>query len=137
MPSTHRYFVLITLAFALFALSLTGACGDDDDNDDSDDDVNDDADDDTDDDADDDMEGDPTWDNFAEGFFTDYCVRCHSDGSELAPMPLATYDDVIDLILLIRLRVVSVKNMPPSTPLPTDEEIATLGHWIDAGGPEN
>ncbi|HEV8315957.1 MAG TPA: hypothetical protein VGQ10_01020 [Vicinamibacterales bacterium] len=74
------------------------------------------------------------------------CVTCHRTG-ELAPMPLTTYEEVRPWIRSIKTRV-AAREMPPwhidrnigiqkfkDDPSLSDEEIATIVSWVDAGAP--
>lgn len=73
------------------------------------------------------------------------CEECHHTGGA-APMPLATYEDVRPWAKSIREKVVS-RQMPPfhatgtvgryhDDPRLTEEEIATIKDWVDAGAPK-
>jgi hypothetical protein len=74
------------------------------------------------------------------------CVTCHRPG-ELAPMSLQTYEEVRPWARSIKTRVAS-REMPPwhidrnigiqkfkDDPSLSDEEIATIVRWVDAGAP--
>jgi mono/diheme cytochrome c family protein len=74
------------------------------------------------------------------------CQSCHRAG-ELAPMSLVTYEEVRPWARAIKTRVTN-REMPPwhldrhigvqnfkDNPSLTDEEIATIGKWVDAGSP--
>jgi hypothetical protein len=75
------------------------------------------------------------------------CEQCHRPGS-LAPMSLITYDETRPWAKSIKLRVMT-RQMPPwhidktvgvrefknDTSL-SDEQIATVVHWVDAGAPQ-
>jgi mono/diheme cytochrome c family protein len=74
------------------------------------------------------------------------CVTCHRAG-EMAPMALMTYEDARPWARAIKARTAS-REMPPfhidksigitsfkNDPSLTDEEIATIGQWVDAGAP--
>jgi mono/diheme cytochrome c family protein len=74
------------------------------------------------------------------------CVTCHRAG-EMAPMSLMTYEDARPWARAIKARTAS-HEMPPfhidksigitsfkNDPSLTDEEIATIGRWVDAGAP--
>src|SRR6188472_4242774 len=74
------------------------------------------------------------------------CVTCHRAG-EMAPMALMTYEDARPWARAIKARTAS-HEMPPfhidksigitsfkNDPSLTDEEIATIGRWVDAGAP--
>ena len=75
------------------------------------------------------------------------CIRCHRP-DELAPMSLLTYNDARPWARAIKQRV-SRREMPPwfidrtigiqkykNDPSLTDDEIATLVNWVDAGAPQ-
>jgi hypothetical protein len=75
------------------------------------------------------------------------CQRCHRPGN-IAPMSLLTYKDARPWARAIRQQV-ALRNMPPwfvdrnvgirsfkDDPSLTDEEIATISAWADAGAPE-
>lgn len=73
------------------------------------------------------------------------CVACHSAGN-IAPFPLTTYAETAPLSTLIA-SAVEDRRMPPYPPAQgcneyqddhslSDEEIATLLAWADAGAPE-
>jgi len=72
------------------------------------------------------------------------CVTCHRPG-EVAPMSLVTYEDVRPWARAIKTRV-TAREMPPwhidrniglqqfkDDPSLTDDEIALIGKWVDAG----
>jgi hypothetical protein len=74
------------------------------------------------------------------------CVACHRPG-EMAPMSLMTYEDVRPWARAIKTRI-SAREMPPwhidrhigiqsfkDDPSLTDDEIALIGRWVDAGAP--
>ncbi|MEX2583296.1 MAG: cytochrome c [Gemmatimonadota bacterium] len=74
------------------------------------------------------------------------CVSCHREGG-VAPMSLTTYEEVRPWARLIQLRT-ETRQMPPWHIDPnigiqkfkgdislSDEEIATLGDWVDSGAP--
>ncbi|SVB65640.1 uncharacterized protein METZ01_LOCUS218494, partial [marine metagenome] len=76
----------------------------------------------------------------------DRCVTCHRDGGS-APMSLLGYEDARSRALLIKRKVMS-REMPPwhmdrsmgiqefkNDQSLTDEEIATIVQWVDAGAP--
>ena len=75
------------------------------------------------------------------------CVRCHRP-DEMAPMSLLTYSDARPWARAIKERV-SKREMPPwfldktigiqrykEDPSLTDEEVATIVKWVDAGAPQ-
>ncbi|HPM77275.1 MAG TPA: hypothetical protein PK961_09300 [bacterium] len=89
--------------------------------------------------ADDDDAGETelTWADFGAAFFADYCTRCHSDPpTGGAPYALETYEQVVARAGAVRAAAASSTSMPPSAPLPSDEERTSLGEWLDAGAPE-
>ena len=74
------------------------------------------------------------------------CVSCHRTG-EIAPMPLTTYEQVRPWARAIKTRTTS-REMPPwhvdktigiqdfkDDPSLSDEEIAKIAAWVDAGAP--
>jgi mono/diheme cytochrome c family protein len=74
------------------------------------------------------------------------CVTCHRPG-EIAPMSLMTYEDARPWARAIKTRTAN-REMPPwhvdktigiqsfkSDPSLSDEEIATIAKWVDAGAP--
>src|SRR5262245_8318713 len=74
------------------------------------------------------------------------CVTCHRPG-EIAPMSLMTYEDARPWARSMKTRVAS-REMPPwhidrtigiqqfkDDPSLTDDEIATVVKWVDAGAP--
>jgi hypothetical protein len=76
-----------------------------------------------------------------------HCATCHRPG-EVAPFPLLSYRDVSKRADLIR-EVTAERSMPPWKALPTsahahfaderrltDEQVATIARWVDAGAPE-
>src|SRR5882724_4613755 len=73
------------------------------------------------------------------------CVNCHRAG-EVAPMALLTYQDARPYARAIKDKVAS-RQMPPwfadksagafaNDPSLTDQEIATITRWVDAGAPQ-
>ena len=75
------------------------------------------------------------------------CQSCHRTG-EIAPMSLTTYQEVRPWARSIRSRVVA-RDMPPfhvdrnigitqfkDDPSLSDDEIATISKWVDAGAPQ-
>src|SRR5262245_10239032 len=73
------------------------------------------------------------------------CAYCHRPG-EVAPFSLLSYKDARPWARAIKQQVVQ-RQMPPWNADPhygdfrnarrlTDEEIATIGAWVDAGAPE-
>ncbi len=82
-----------------------------------------------------------------EPIFEDKCVRCHSDGGDVAtPFSLERYDDVDERATAIKraIRGTGAGSMPPVgvydvdpdvEPL-SDEERDLLSEWIAGGAPE-
>jgi hypothetical protein len=73
-----------------------------------------------------------------------HCSTCHRPG-EIAPFPLTNYNEVKDRAGSIKY-VTGIRYMPPWKPDPsyrnyqhenylTDNEIATIANWVDAGMP--
>jgi uncharacterized membrane protein len=91
--------------------------------------------------------GDPidgdTWDTYAQGFFDDWCVRCHSvtntTAAERNNAPEGyNWDDpasVLEHVDEIRLAVGVFNEMPFNPPDPTCDDRARIVRWIDAGHP--
>ncbi|HPM77276.1 MAG TPA: hypothetical protein PK961_09305 [bacterium] len=142
-PSIGLLFALL-LGLALAVQLSLSACGDliigeksdcrDDDDDDDADNDDDDNDNDT-----DNGGADPTWENFAEDFFHDYCRDCHrEDPRNGAPYSLEDYEDVIAHLAAVRAETVETQGMPPSNAdeFPSGDERGALGEWIDSGAPE-
>ncbi len=87
-----------------------------------------------------------TWTSFAEAFFSDYCVSCHSPDGQ-ASADFRDYDVVTQRLDAIRCGTAPESidgcagSYPPNTfpagsgPMPTDEERWALVAWIDAGAP--
>src|SRR6516164_8278761 len=79
--------------------------------------------------------------------FQEKCQVCHREGS-IAPMSLLTYEETRPWAKSIKLRV-SARQMPPwhidktvgihdfkNDRSLTDEQIATIVNWVDAGAPK-
>ncbi|MCL4234695.1 MAG: monooxygenase [Deltaproteobacteria bacterium] len=146
--SLSRRPLVLFLAFGL-CLAPAGACrsgvGDDDsagDDSPEDDTSGDDTSDD--DNADGPPPGSPTFWNDVAPILTKNCLACHVDGG-IAPMPLGTYDEVLPYAASIR-SATEDREMPPwnldnsgecntySNALwLSDEDIETIGAWVDAG----
>lgn len=73
------------------------------------------------------------------------CVNCHQDGG-IAPFGLTTYEEASTFASLIA-DAVTDRRMPPAQPVPgcqdyvpdpslSDEEIAAISDWADAGAPQ-
>jgi hypothetical protein len=87
----------------------------------------------------------PTFNGDIAPIFYSKCVTCHRTG-EAAPMPLMTYEDARPWARAIKTRVLA-REMPPwfadpkvgrelaNNPTLTDEQIATVVAWVDAGAP--
>lgn len=94
------------------------------------------------------VDADPTWTNFAEGFFAEYCVSCHSPEGQ-ASADFGDYDIVSRPKRLNSIRCGVAPELldgcegehPPGWfpigdgPMPTDDERWTLVDWCDADGP--
>jgi hypothetical protein len=84
---------------------------------------------------------DLTYDNFAKGFFAEYCLRCHSakvkgDARMMAPAD-HNFDTIEEIELLAKhidqkaaSGTVTNESMPPSNPKPTVEDRKKLGEWL-------
>ena len=85
----------------------------------------------------------PTWDEVAP-IFQERCVHCHQDGA-VGPMRLDSFDATVPYGDLVRTAVVE-RTMPPfladgsgkcntytDSEWLSDEEIATVADWVDAG----
>ncbi|MDP8225219.1 MAG: hypothetical protein P9L99_17800 [Candidatus Lernaella stagnicola] len=123
---TNRFFLLTSILVFVLAIVLFACGGGDDDDDDNDD------------------AAAPTWENFAQGFFADYCTRCHS--SELAGVDRVgappgvdfdTYDGAVADAADARERAGVGESMPPDATKPTQAERDRLTAWVDADTPEN
>ena len=79
-----------------------------------------------------------TWDNFGNGYVTQFCNACHASTlpaelREGAPMGIDfdTYQGVLDYADRIEVRTVPEgADMPPGGG-PSEEERARLGEWLD------
>ncbi|MHC4066125.1 MAG: hypothetical protein ACYSUI_16740 [Planctomycetota bacterium] len=83
-----------------------------------------------------------TYENFARGFFTSYCIRCHSSelsGADRNGAPAGLDWDDLEVVGenldRIRVRAAETETMPPSDPRPFDEERDMLAEWIDCDAP--
>lgn len=87
----------------------------------------------------------PTFSNEVVRIFQANCQTCHHPG-DIAPFSLMTYADAKPHATLIKLMTLT-REMPPWKPVDgcgdfrderrlTDEEIATISAWVDAGAPE-
>jgi hypothetical protein len=87
----------------------------------------------------------PTFSREVVRIFQDHCQTCHHAG-DIAPFPLVTYDDAKSHATLIRLMTMT-RQMPPWKPSNgcgefegqrrlSDEQIATIVEWANAGAPE-
>lgn len=106
--------------------------------------------------------GHDTWDNFAKGFFSTYCVECHSatipDPSKDPNQNFNLYSDVVGLDKTIRCGVAPAGHVqsgcptggafpPPAqfpisdakgtNPKPSDPERLRIIAWINAGAPQD
>jgi hypothetical protein len=84
-----------------------------------------------------------TYEGWAQGFFASYCTRCHSSTLVTASerhgaTPHANWDD-LDTIRVYKVEIdeyaaggpdVVNRVMPPSDPVPPDEERIKLGEWL-------
>lgn len=79
------------------------------------------------------------------GIIYTHCSTCHRSG-EIAPFPLTNYQEVKDRANSIKY-VTEIRYMPPWKPDPnyrnyqhenylSDDEIKTIGDWVDAGMPQ-
>jgi hypothetical protein len=75
----------------------------------------------------------------------EHCTKCHRNG-EIGPFPLTNYAETAAMASIIEY-VTDIRYMPPWTPdhtystfrdenVLTDEEIALIADWVDAGAPE-
>ena len=88
---------------------------------------------------------DVTFSNQIAPIFQQNCQECHHPG-EVAPFSLMTYEDALPNAEAIREET-QRRYMPPWKPVPgfgefqgerllTDDEIALIARWVDAGAPE-
>lgn len=89
-----------------------------------------------------------TYDNFAKGFFSEYCTRCHSEklkGDARMKAPADHNFDTIEEIELLAKHIdekagsgPSATNslMPPSNPKPSEADRKKLSEWIACDVPE-
>jgi hypothetical protein len=86
-----------------------------------------------------------TWSRAVSRIFQERCQTCHHSG-DIAPFPLVSYADAYAHRLQIKIKTQS-REMPPwhvdsacarfeGDPSLTEEEIGTIGRWVDAGAPE-
>jgi hypothetical protein len=89
-------------------------------------------------------ESDLTYDNFAKGFFSEYCNRCHSadvKGDKRMNAPADHNFDTLEQIELLQDHIDQMAaagkktntTMPPSDPKPSLEDRKKLGEWIACG----
>ena len=83
-----------------------------------------------------------TYDNFAKGFFQEYCLRCHSESVKGDARMNAPADHNFDTLAEIEILAPHIdqmaaagesevnETMPPSTPKPSLEMRKKLGEWI-------
>ena len=89
---------------------------------------------------------DVTYANDVAPILWEHCVTCHREGG-VAPMSLLSYEDARSYAPLIKPKIVS-REMPPwhmdrsmgiqdfkNDPSLSDDEIATIVRWVDAGAP--
>jgi hypothetical protein len=87
----------------------------------------------------------PTFSNEVVRIFQTHCQTCHRDG-DIAPFPLTTYDEARPWAQAIKF-MTATRKMPPWKPVEgcgdfaeerrlTEDEISTIGKWVDAGAPE-
>ncbi len=87
----------------------------------------------------------PTYNKDVGPILLDNCANCHRP-NQVAPMSLLTYQDVRPWARAIKAKV-EAREMPPwfadprfgefsNDPSMTDEEVATVVAWVDAGAPE-
>ena len=87
----------------------------------------------------------PTWHQDVAPIVAEHCSGCHQDG-QVGPFPLTSYAEVSALGGTVADSV-SARRMPPwladptchtyrYDPSLTDEQIATITAWVDAGMPE-
>ena len=88
----------------------------------------------------------PTWFRDVSPLVDRECAQCHVDGG-IAPFPLETYEDAVDMAPLLA-HVTAERTMPPwgvdnsgacntfvDARWLTDDEIALFQRWLDAGAP--
>jgi mono/diheme cytochrome c family protein len=89
--------------------------------------------------------GTPTFSKEIVRILQQHCQTCHHDG-DIAPFPLVSYSDAKPRASLIKI-MTGIRHMPPWKAADgcgdfrderrlTDEEIATIARWADAGAPE-
>ena len=77
-----------------------------------------------------------SWHSTAKPLIDRYCAACHTDGSELAPFPLQSYDQVFNKRSAIAYTL-EADTMPPLGFADlSPEQAALLKQWIDEGAPE-
>ncbi len=77
-----------------------------------------------------------TWYSTAQPLIQRYCVACHTAGSDLAPFPLDTYEQVYAKRSALEY-VLQRGTMPPvGYAGPTDSETALLLQWLANGAPQ-
>ena len=88
---------------------------------------------------------DVTWSRQISRLFQKHCQECHRP-EQIAPFPLMTYDDTVGWGAMIR-EVVQQRRMPPwnadprfgdfvNEALLTNEEMALIDRWVEAGCPQ-
>jgi hypothetical protein len=95
------------------------------------------------------MAASTTWTNFAQSFFSKYCVSCHTPGGQASQQDFSMYSVVVANKTNIRCGVAPAGMLPSGCsgtppagqfpigtgPRPTDAERNTIIAWIDAGAP--
>lgn len=87
----------------------------------------------------------PTFSKEVVRIFQQHCQTCHHEG-DIAPFSLVTHDEAKPYAQLIKF-MTQTREMPPWKPAEgcgdfrderrlSDEEIATIAQWVDAGAPE-
>lgn len=88
---------------------------------------------------------DVTWSEHIAPLMYDNCTSCHREG-EIGPFPITSFDEAVAYGGMIEY-VTAIKYMPPWSPNPeyvhfkdekvlTDEEIALISEWYNAGMPQ-
>ncbi|MCY1060758.1 cytochrome c [Nannocystis sp. SCPEA4] len=88
-----------------------------------------------------------TWDSFGKDFMANYCTRCHAVAVKGSARQGAPNDHNFESGPLVRLELDHIDkaaaagpdaintSMPPSAPMPTEEERRKLGEWVACGAP--
>lgn len=95
-----------------------------------------------------------SWNDYAQGFVTSYCLECHATGGSADPagstLDFSVYSNVQTNFKMIRCGVavsqdpswgcsgvgVAVRQFPIASPYPTDVERTRFVAWINAGLPQ-